>query len=752
MMAMNVGEASAQGKASKTHTETFPVVAAQKGDKAFTLEDLNFGGNNYRNMVAKNRWCTWWGDELVRQDIDACYLVNKTTGKETKLFSIDQINQWIAPTKDIKVRALYNAQFPFAGKSIVMVSNGSKLFTIDFKKHKLISEMEFAEGESLLEANAQQNAFAYLKGSNLYVRTFDVANYNAMTKDKKSHDFQISTDGSREIVYGQSVHRDEFGISKGTFWSPNGEKLAFYRMDQSMVTDYPQVDIPEIGFDHPETQSCIATPAPDKYPMAGETSHKVTVGVFDCMTGKTVYLKAGDPTDRYFTNIAWSPDEKTIYMFELPRTQDKAELVAYDAQTGARKGVLYTEENKRYVEPMHPIVFLPWDDSKFIMQSRRDGWNHLYLFDATGKMLKQLTKGRFEVIDLMGFNTKTQSAIFNCNKTGDIDHTHWSVSVKDARMELLDNGLGVHNGSLSASGKWIYDTWSSHDTFRHIDLVGTAKNGGKVVVTNFKKYDSPWKSYNVPIIKGGTILAADGKTLLYYRLVLPVGFDASKKYPTVVYVYGGPHANNVENRWNYASRPWEIYMAQRGYIVFVVDNRGSQYRGFEFESCTHRHLGDVEMQDQMEGVKFLKSLPYVDANRLGVHGWSFGGFMTTNLMCSYPDVFKVGVAGGPVIDWKFYEVMYGERYMDTPQENPEGYESSNLLNKAKNLKGRLQIIVGYNDPTCVLQHSLSFLRKCEDAGTQPDYFVYPGDGHNMMGHDMVHLHERITRYFDDYLK
>lgn len=482
------------------------------------------------------------------------------------------------------------------------------------------------------------------------------------------------------------------------------------------------------------------------------TSHKVTVGVFDPATDKTVFLQAGDPTDRYFTNIAWSPDEKTIYMFELPRTQDKAELVAYDAQTGARKGVLYTEENKRYVEPMHPIVFLPWDDSKFIMQSRRDGWNHLYLFDATGKMLKQLTKGRFEVIDLMGFNTKTQSAIFNCNKTGDIDHTHWSVSVKDARMELLDNGLGVHNGSLSASGKWIYDTWSSHDTFRHIDLVGTAKNGGKVVVTNFKKYDSPWKSYNVPEIKGGTILAADGKTPLYYRLVLPVGFDASKKYPTVVYVYGGPHANNVENRWNYASRPWEIYMAQRGYIVFVVDNRGSQYRGFEFESCTHRHLGDIEMQDQMEGVKFLKSLPYVDANRLGVHGWSFGGFMTTNLMCSYPDVFKVGVAGGPVIDWKFYEVMYGERYMDTPQENPEGYESSNLLNKAKNLKGRLQIIVGYNDPTCVLQHSLSFLRKCEDAGTQPDYFVYPGDGHNMMGHDMVHLHERITRYFDDYLK
>lgn len=711
-----------------------PFNAMAQDKKSFTLEDLMWGGNNYWNIMPSSPFTAWWGDCLLETKVDkVCTLFDEKGQQQKKqrvLFTVEEVNAAIDTTKVGKVYNLAYATFPYAGKTLAFLTtkNANVLYNWKTKKTEWTAPRE--SGVQARDYNIGSRSEAYVKDWNLFVTT----------ADGKHH--QVTTDGTRELQYGMSVHRDEFGISKGTFWSPKGNLLAFYRMDQTMVTDYPMVDIAHR----------VAQLAPEKYPMAGMTSHKVTVGVFDPATDKTVFLQAGDPTDRYFTNIAWSPDEKTIYMFELPRTQDKAELVAYDAQTGARKGVLYTEENKRYVEPMHPIVFLPWDDSKFIMQSRRDGWNHLYLFDATGKMLKQLTKGRFEVIDLMGFNTKTQSAIFNCNKTGDIDHTHWSVSVKDARMELLDNGLGVHNGSLSASGKWIYDTWSSHDTFRHIDLVGTAKNGGKVVVTNFKKYDSPWKSYNVPEIKGGTILAADGKTPLYYRLVLPVGFDASKKYPTVVYVYGGPHANNVENRWNYASRPWEIYMAQRGYIVFVVDNRGSQYRGFEFESCTHRHLGDVEMQDQMEGVKFLKSLPYVDANRLGVHGWSFGGFMTTNLMCSYPDVFKVGVAGGPVIDWKFYEVMYGERYMDTPQENPEGYESSNLLNKAKNLKGRLQIIVGYNDPTCVLQHSLSFLRKCEDAGTQPDYFVYPGDGHNMMGHDMVHLHERITRYFDDYLK
>ena len=777
MMAMNAGEAAAQGEASKPHTETFPVVAAQKGDKAFTLEDLNFGGNNYRNMVAKNRWCTWWGDELVRQDIDACYLVNKTTGKETKLFSIDQINQWIAPTKDIKVRALYNAQFPFAGKSIVMVSNGSKLFTIDFKKHKLISEMEYAEGESLLEANAQQNAFAYLKGSNLYVRTFDVANYNAMTKDKKSHDFQISTDGSREIVYGQSVHRDEFGISKGTFWSPNGEKLAFYRMDQSMVTDYPQVNIPEIGFDHPETQSCIATPAPDKYPMAGETSHKVTVGVFDCLTGKTIYLKAGDPTDRYFTNIAWSPDGKTIYMFELNRDQNDCRLTAYSAETGEKTGELYRETDEKYVEPCHPIQFLPWDSSSFIMQSRKDGYNHLYLCEVKNEerrvknskaesssekqenssfftlhsslKIRQLTSGKWEVMDVLGFNAKTKSIIIASNECSPIQRNIFSVNTKTGKRKMIDDcGKGWHNATLSQNGEYIYDNYSTPTLPRKIAIVNTA-NGKR---TAYFTAENPWKGYNVPEYSCGSIKANDGKTDLYYRMVKPVNFDPNKKYPTIIYVYGGPHAHNVDARWNYSSRGWETYMAEKGYLLFILDNRGSENRGKAFEQATFRQLGQVEMQDQMQGVEYLKTLPYVDADRIGVHGWSFGGFMTISLMTHYPDVFKVGVAGGPVIDWHWYEVMYGERYMDTPQTNPEGYKKTSLLYQAKNLKGKLQIIQGLNDVTVVPQHCLTFLKACIAAGTQPDFFVYPGEPHNMRGHQSTHLHERISQYFFDYLK
>ena len=762
---------------STVNTQAQGVVPAQKGDKTFTLEDLNFGGNNYRNMVAKNRWCTWWGDQLVRQDVDACYLVNKTNGKETKLFGINDINQWIAPTKDVKVRALYNAQFPFAGKSIVMVSNGSKTYTVDFKKHRLMSELEFQEGEDLLEANTQQNAFAYQKGSNLYVRTFNVAPENTMTKEKKSHDFQLSADGSREIVYGQSVHRDEFGISKGTFWSPNGERLAFYRMDQSMVTDYPQVNIPEIGFDHPETQSCIATPAPDKYPMTGETSHQVTVGVFDCLTGKTIYLKAGDPTDRYFTNIAWSPDSKTVYMFEVNRDQNDSRLTAYDAETGEKTGELYRETDEKYVEPLHPIMFLPWDSNRFIMQSRKDGYNHLYICEVKNEerrtknsnaessskkqensslstlhsslSIRQLTSGKWEVMEVLGFNTKRKSIIIASNECSPIQRNIFVVDTKTGKRTMMDDcGKGWHNATLSESGQYVYDNYSTPDVPRKIAIVNT-ENGKR---TAYFTAENPWKGYNVPEYSCGTVKAADGETDLYWRMVKPTNFDPAKKYPTIIYVYGGPHAHNVDARWNYSSRGWETYMAEKGYLLFILDNRGSENRGKAFEQATFRQLGQIEMQDQMKGVEYLKTLPYVDADRIGVHGWSFGGFMTISLMTNYPEVFKVGVAGGPVIDWHWYEVMYGERYMDTPQTNPDGYKKTSLLYQAKNLKGKLQIIQGLNDVTVVPQHCLTFLKACIAAGTQPDFFVYPGEPHNMRGHQSTHLHERISQYFFDYLK
>ena len=705
-----------------------PAMAQQT--KQFSLDELMWGGSSYWQLQPKSLYTSFWGDRLLEVDVEQVRTLADEKGRKVKkpevLFTLDQVNAAIDTAKWGKVYSLMSHRFTSGKETCCLLATSKVRFLYDWKARKVVWQQPVAEQVQASEYEQQSRQTAYVKDWNLYVTRAD------------GQTLQVTTDGSRELQYGMSVHRDEFGIHKGLFWSPKGSLLAFYRMDQTMVTDFPLVDI-----DHR-----VAQLAPEKYPMAGMTSHKVTVGIYNPATQKTVYLQAGDPTDRYFTNIAWSPDERTVYMIELPRTQDKAELVAYDAATGQRKAVLYTETNSRYVEPMNPIRFLPWDDTKFLYQSRRDGYNHLYLFDTEGHELRQLTQGRFEVLDVLGFNTRTKSVIIQSNEASPIRYNHYSVSVETGRRTLLDNGRGVHYAKLSESGAFLLDRWSAPDTYRCVDLVSTVKPSQLQLHTA----QSPYAGNGLPPVESGTIKAADGQTDLYYRLVKPVGFDPQKKYPAVVYVYGGPHAHNVDESWNYLARPWEVYMAQRGYLLFVLDNRGSENRGFEFESVTHRHLGDNEMADQIEGVKFLKSLPYVDGDRLGVHGWSFGGFMTTNLMCSYPDVFKVGVAGGPVIDWKYYEVMYGERYMDTPEENPEGYAGSSLLPKAKNLKGRLQIIVGYNDPTCVLQHSLSFLRACEDAGTQPDYFVYPGQGHNMMGQDMVHLHERITRYFDDYLR
>ncbi|MBP5688950.1 MAG: DPP IV N-terminal domain-containing protein [Muribaculaceae bacterium] len=697
--------------------------------KQFTLEDLNFGGKNYQNMVPQNRNIAWHGNLLYHMEKDSIWTVDTKTGKEKLAFTSQQIKDWAGLDKAPNLKW---ASFPYPDKPLMLIYGNNKRMLVDVKNHKVEWD-QIINDESEADWNKNSRNVAYVKNDNLWITTAN-GGYR-----------QITSDGSRDIVYAQSVHRNEFGIEKGTFWSNNGNKLAFYRMDQSLVADYPLITVPEID----DSTQVEATPAPEKYPMAGQTSHKVQVGVLDIASGKIIDLDTGDPTDRYFTNIAWSPDDKLIYMFELNRDQNDCRLVSYNASTGDKVAEIYRETSDKYVEPSTPIVFLPWDNNKFVMQSQKDGYNHLYLHNADGSLIKQLTSGEWVVMEMLGFDTENKAIIISSNEISPIQKNIFSVDVATGKRNRVDEGgKGWHGAILNNNGTWLADYYSEPDVPRNIAIVNTAT--GKAM--RYFTAPNPWEGYNVPEYSCGTIKAADGVTDLYYRMVKPIDFDPAKKYPTVVYVYGGPHAHNVDARWNYCSRSWETYMAQKGYLLFILDNRGSENRGRDFEQATFRQLGQVEMQDQMCGVEYLRSLPYVDMDRLGVHGWSFGGFMTITLMTNYPDVFKVGVAGGPVIDWKWYEVMYGERYMDTPQSNPEGYAKTSLIHKAKDLKGRLQIIIGLNDPTVVPQHAYSFLKACIAADTQPDFYVYPGQGHNMRGHQSVHLHERITRYFEDYLK
>lgn len=566
---------------------------------------------------------------------------------------------------------------------------------------------------------------AFTRDNNLFLKTGDAA------------PVAVTNDAEKNIVNGKSVHREEFGIDHGIFFSPKGSLLAYYRMDQTMVKDYPIIDWSDV----PAVNNNI------KYPMAGGTSHQVTVNVYNPKTQQTVTLKTGEPKDQYLTCVTWSPDEKYVFIAVLNRDQNHLWLNQYDVATGEKVKTLFEETDLKYVHPEHPLTFVPGSNDQFIWFSARDGFDHLYLYNTDGKLVRQLTKGNWEVNELIGFNKKNNEVIITAAKESPMEKHGYAVNLKNAKLTRLDKEPGTHTILASEDGMYFSDVFSSAGVPRRSLIRSTDGKYEKTIL------DAPntLADYDRPEIRNITLSAEDG-TPLYGKLILPTHFDSTRKYPVIVYLYNGPNVQLLHNAFPESGNLWYEYMAQRGYIVFTMDGRGSSNRGMAFEQATFRKLGTVEIKDQMKGVDFLKSLNYVDANRMGIHGWSFGGFMTTNIMLSKPDVFKCAVAGGPVMDWKMYEVMYTERYMDTPQDNPEGYENANLLNRVKNLKGKLLLIHGTSDNVVVWQHSIKFLKKCVDEGVQVDYFVYPGHEHNVRGKDRVHLMQKITDYFDLYLK
>ena len=555
------------------------------------------------------------------------------------------------------------------------------------------------------------------------------------------------TDDNR-VSNGQTVSRNEFGIDKGVFWSPDGSKLAFYRKDESKVTDFPLLDITT------RTGSLKSIP----YPMNGMDSERISLGVYDKATGNIIYMDVTDfGEDRYLTNISWGPDGKYIFIQVLDRTQKHMHLNQYRADNGNFVRTILTEDNSKYVEPLDPIRFIGSNYHFVYRTNNRDSYRNLYLCDTLGG-IKRITPCDADV----EFNKIVGNDIFYTSaEVSPIENHLFKVSIKPAKGKnavsaakatiskpiRLTQEEGWHNVIVSNDGKWMVD---SHSSFNVPRVQSIKSTDGKTVKYTWSA-DDPLKEYATGEIILGTVKSADGKYDNYYRLYKPSNFDPTKKYPVVVYVYGGPHSQMVQNSWLGSVRMWEELMAQKGYVVYVQDNRGTQNRGIEFEQAIHRNCGQAEMADQMVGVEMLKSLPWVDADRIGVHGWSYGGFMTISLMTNYPETFKVGVAGGPVIDWKWYEIMYGERYMETEATNPEGFAKTSLINKAADLKGKLLICQGAIDNTVVWEHSLSFVQKCIEENVQLDYFPYPRSEHNVFGKWRVHLMDKVTEYFEDYL-
>jgi dipeptidyl-peptidase-4 len=657
-------------------------------------------------------------------DNNAIKVGDNTIGKTTDVLTLKELNTQLKSSNKDTLATFTSITWKNANQFYFSNKKGELIYSLD---KKTISETDKTAEPSNLEAYQKEpvtSAYSYCKDNNLYV-----------VKDGK--ETQVTTDGSYEIVYtGQNVHQNEFGIDGKNFWSPKGNYLAFYRMDQSLVTDYPIID----WTTRPAKNENI------KYPMAGNKSHHVTLGIYDVNTNKTIYVKTeGDP-EQYLTNIAWSPDEKHIYIAILSRTQNDMKLNEYDAATGNFVRTLFEEHDDKYTEPLHPMLFVKNNPTQFIWQSRKDGYTHFYLYDISGKLIKQLTKGNWEVKMENGFDEKGERLFFHANDQSPVNQDFYSVNLKSGVVTKITNGSGFHNCIIDEKGNYVLDNFSSTNTPREYYVINTSTKKSTAIY----KADNPIKDYKLGSWNLFTIKNNEG-TDLYCRLFKPVNFDSTKKYPVLVYLYNGPHSQMVTNTWMAGGELWYQYMAEKGFIIFTLDGRGTSYRGKAFEQATHRQLGTKEMEDQLTGVDYLKSLPYVDAKRIGVHGWSFGGFMTTTLMTRSPETFKVGAAGGPVIDWTYYEIMYTERYMDSPQDNKEGYEKNNLLNYVDKLKGKLLMIHGAQDPVVVWQHSVLYQKKAVDKGIQLDYYLYPGHEHNVLGKDRAHLMEKITNYFIDNL-
>ena len=639
-----------------------------------------------------------------------------TDSKATELVTLAAVNA----TLGTKLKNFFGIQWIDSNTILVTEKGKYYSYSLTSKSGKNIQETsETAENQTF---DSKKENLAYTEKNNLYF----------FNKNKEK--IVVTHETNEGIVSGQSIARNEFGIKGGIFWSPKSTYLAFYQKDQSEVADYPLLDINET----PGKLVSI------KYPMIGQKSEKPRVGIYNLATKKTVFIspKSG-VTDDYLTNLSWSSDEKYVLIAELNRGQNDMNLNVYDAETGAFVRTILNEKNNAWVEPEHDAFFPSTTSDNFVWFSEKDGFQNLYYYSIDGKLIKQLTENKFPAREIVGTNPAGTEIYFKATGENPTNMLVYKVDLK-GKQTLITKDEGVHTVAVSSDGNWFFDEYSNH-SMPSKSLLYDKNLKATVLLESKNKYEG----YQIGTAEIKTIKAADGVTDLYTRLIKPSNFDPNKKYPVLVYVYGGPHAQLITNSFLDGANLWMYWMAEQGYLVFTLDNRGSDNRGFAFESVIHGHCGTNEIEDQIKGVDYLKSLPYVDGNRLAVHGWSYGGFMTTSLMLRKPDVFKVAVAGGPVTDWKYYEVMYGERYMDTPVENQKGFDEASTLNYVNNLKGKLLLIHGTSDDTVVMQQNFALLKKFVEAEKQVDFFAYPMAKHNVLGKDRVHLMTKVLNYIID---
>ena len=641
--------------------------------------------------------------------------------------AISKIGVPVAEAQEI---ARTNSFITNKAQNAFLINSGTNLFYYDAltKEAKQLTNDQIEELEADFSPDGKKVSF--IRANNMFV--VDIA-----TKKET----QLTSDGSRTILNGYLdwVYEEELygrGNKRGYFWSPDSTAIAFLRTDESPVPKFVLTD------DIPTDQNVENT----DYPQAGDPNPFVKLAVGEISNGKLTFVDVSKykPEDFLISRVAWSPDSKNVVYQAQNRTQTFLDLNSADRQTG-KTTLLFKETSPAWVEVIDNAEYLK--DGSFIWQSARTGFSHLYHFDKNGKLIKQLTDGRWEVRDFDGVDEKNGFVYFSGTKDSPIETHVYRVKLDGTNLTRLTKQAGSHSAVFNPTFTHFVDTWSDVNTPTQTRLYKADGTLEKIINENKVPELAQYKLGKPEFLQ---IKTRDGFEM-EAMMIKPPDFDPSKKYPVMSYTYSGPHAPQVRNSWGGSRYMWHQLLAQKGYIIWILDNRTASGKGVESTWKVYKQMGRLELEDLEDGVKYLKTQPFVDGERLGIWGWSYGGFMTTYAL-THSDSWKMGIAGGSVTDWALYDSIYTERYMLTPEENPEGYKNTSVLNAAKNLDAKLLLIHGVMDNNVHLQNTTKLVYELQKAGKQFDLMIYPTQRHGVSDREQVyHMYSMMTKFISENL-
>jgi len=614
-------------------------------------------------------------------------------------------------------------------ESIFRRSTLGKYFIYDTKTKQLELVAEEKIQEPTFSPDGTKLAYGY--NNNLFVKDLKTGNTQ-----------QITFDGEKnKIINGITdwVYEEEFGFVRAFEWNAGSDKIAFIRFDE---TDVPEFSMDVYGQDLYQTQNVF------KYPKAGEANAKVSLHIHDLKASQTEEVKVNKTyTDFYIPRIAWTNNPDVLSAQYMNRHQDELDLWFVNAKANTTNLVL-EDRDKAYVDVTDNLTFL--EDDSFIWTSEKDGYNHIYHYDETGKLINQITKGNWEVTSYYGFDAKNKTIFYQSTENGSINRDVYSIKLNGRDKTRLSANDGTNSAAFSADFSYFIKTFSSATT-APVYTLNNAKNGKQIkLIKDNTALQNKLKEYQMSKKEFSTI-AINGNDLNMW-MIKPANFDASKSYPLFMFQYSGPGSQSVSNSWNNANDYWYQYLAQKGYIIACVDGRGTGYKGAEFKKVTQKELGKYEVEDQIDAAKKLGAESYIDASRIGIWGWSYGGFMSSNALFKGNDVFKMAIAVAPVTSWRFYDSIYTERYMTTPQENPSGYDENSPVNHVDKLKGDFLLIHGTGDDNVHVQNTMRMVEALIQADKQFEWMIYPDKNHGIYGgNTRLHLYKKMTNFIDQTL-